>query len=80
MWSKGYRFTSPLSPCPGLLEVVFVVATDIPLVAPVGLDQFSLRSHVVCSSLIALDSELGETRQVVQQVDGPNASRSQVCG
>jgi hypothetical protein len=33
-----------------LREVAFVVAADIPLVATVGLDQFSLRRHDGCSS------------------------------
>jgi len=28
-----------------LLEVTFVVAADVPLVARVGLDQFALRCH-----------------------------------
>jgi hypothetical protein len=42
-----------------LLEVAFVVAADIPLVASVGLDQFSLRYHGGCSSqLITLYSGL----------------------
>jgi hypothetical protein len=52
-----------------LLELAFVVAADIPLVATVGLDQFSLRCHDGCSSQRnALYSELLGRGRVVQQL------------
>jgi hypothetical protein len=53
-----------------LREVAFVVAADIPLVATVGLDQFSLRCHDGCSlQRIALTRNSLDEGGIVQQVD-----------
>jgi hypothetical protein len=61
-----------------LLEVAFIVAADIPLVALVGLYQLSFRCHDGCSSqLDALSSKAVERVPVGRQRDelNPNPSR-----